>query len=294
MKKTLPFLCFITVGLVSAALPGQSYAENPITNQAQVNKNNPRTMEESASLNYQHTGNATSLTTDSGEILYPYAHSHPTIDCAPLHHLCVIHLMDHEKINNLSLGDTVRWIVQTGEAGTRAVVLIKPTEDKLTTNLVITTNRGRIYYLNLQSTANHYIPMVGFYDPEEIIKHVLDQQEKITEQQKDNIATLPSVNPQDINFDYWCEGSETLPERVFSSLGKVFIQLPTAWIEGKAPVLFIVENGQEILTNYELNHHYYVVNHLFKEAHLIIGSGNNQKTITIHAGKRPLFESWLN
>ncbi|HQT81881.1 MAG: hypothetical protein B7Z60_01005 [Ferrovum sp. 37-45-19] len=293
MKKTLPFLCFITVGLVSAALPGQSYAENPITNQAQVNKNNPRTMEESASLNYQHTGNATSLTTDSGEILYPYAHSHPTIDCAPLH-LCVIHLMDHEKINNLSLGDTVRWIVQTGEAGTRAVVLIKPTEDKLTTNLVITTNRGRIYYLNLQSTANHYIPMVGFYDPEEIIKHVLDQQEKITEQQKDNIATLPSVNPQDINFDYWCEGSETLPERIFSSLGKVFIQLPTAWIEGKAPVLFIVENGQEILTNYELNHHYYVVNHLFKEAHLIIGSGNNQKTITIHAGKRPLFESWLN
>ncbi|MBU6468864.1 MAG: TrbG/VirB9 family P-type conjugative transfer protein [Betaproteobacteria bacterium] len=294
MKKTLPFICLITVGLTNFTYPTSSLAANLNSkNPTSTALNRSHQLEEKASLSFEQTGQASSLTTDSGEILYPYGHSHPTIECAPLH-VCVIHLMENEKVSNISLGDSVRWIVQTGYAGNRSVVMIKPTEEKLNTNLVITTNLGRIYYLNLQSSANHYLPMVGFYDPEEIIQHVIDKQEKIDSQHKEEVATLPSVNPQDINFDYWCEGSDTLPERVFSSLGKVFIQLPKAWIDGKAPTLFVVENGQEVLTNFELNHHYYVVNHLFKEAHLVIGSGSNQQTITIHAGKPSLLGSWLN
>ncbi len=294
MNNTIPFICLMTIGLTNYIYTSNVSAEsiNPKSGVLNIETNinnqnkNPLPLAEP----FNKVSNSTS---ESGEILYPYGHSHPTIECAPLH-ICVIHLMANEKINNLSLGDTVRWIIQTGQAGSRAVVMVKPTEDKLNTNLVITTSLGRIYYLNLVSTTNHYLPMVGFYDPDEIIQHVLDQQEKITAQKKEVIATLPSVNPQDIDFNYWCEGTEPLPDRVFSSLGKVFIQLPTEWIDGKAPALFIVENGKEVLTNYEINHHYYVVNHLFKEAHLILGSGDNQQTVTIHAGKRPLFGNLFN
>ncbi|KXW56458.1 TrbG/VirB9 family P-type conjugative transfer protein [Ferrovum sp. PN-J185] len=294
MNNTIPFICLITIGLTNCIYTPNVSAES-------INKDNGVLNIESKVSNQDK--NRLSLTktldkinqqrTEAGELLYPYGHSQPTIECAPLH-VCVIHLMENEKISNLSLGDTVRWIIQTGQAGHRAVVMIKPTEDKLNTNLVITTTLGRIYYLNLISTSNHYLPMVGFYDPDEIIQHVLDQQEKITEQKKEAIATLPSVNPQDIDFNYWCDGADPLPERVFSSLGKVFIQLPKEWIEGKAPVLFIVENGKEVLTNYEINHHYYVVNHLFKEAHLVLGSGDNQQIITIHSGKRPYFGNLFN
>lgn len=130
-----------------------------------------RRAERVAALQWARTGVAPALTGTNGEILYAYGESHPEVRCAPLH-LCVIALLPHEKIVNLSLGDSVRWLAQPAEAGDRPVIVIKPTVAGLATNLVVTTSDGHLYYLDLVSSPARFVPEIGFYDPRALVATV--------------------------------------------------------------------------------------------------------------------------
>ncbi|MBK7656782.1 MAG: TrbG/VirB9 family P-type conjugative transfer protein [Betaproteobacteria bacterium] len=80
-------------------------------------------------------------------------------------HVCSVALQDGEAATSVSIGDTVRWLLQTATAGTKPVLMIKPTQAGLSTNLVVTTDKGRIYYMHLVSSKTEYVPMVSWYDP---------------------------------------------------------------------------------------------------------------------------------
>ena len=56
---------------------------------------------------------------------------------------------------------------------------------------------------------------------------------------------------------------------------------------GNAPAVFVMEDGKEQLTNFQMIQGYYVIDQLFHEAKLLLGTGSNKQVVTIHAGSRP-------
>ena len=101
-----------------------------------------------AAKRWSRDGTADVLIGTNGQVEYAYGQSRPVITCAPLH-LCTLQLMEGENITNMAIGDSVRWTVQQATAGDRPVVVVKPTQTSLNTNLTITTDAGRVYYLTL-------------------------------------------------------------------------------------------------------------------------------------------------
>jgi type IV secretory pathway VirB9-like protein len=109
---------------------------------------------------WEQTGAADALIGASGAVEYPYGYSRPKITCAPLH-VCSVALQDGEAVTSVSIGDTVRWLLQNATAGSKPVLMIKPTQAGLSTNLVVTTDKGRVYYMHLVSSKAEYVPMVS-------------------------------------------------------------------------------------------------------------------------------------
>ena len=130
---------------------------------------------------YQRTGRARVL--EVGQtILVPYGQVDPVLKTALLR-TTLIELGPNEWVVDRFMGDTLRWDVDFGTVGTeqsfRQIVSVKPTDQDLTTSLILTTNVGRIYQLTLDSepypgiqrtqnpTDIPYTAHVKFYYPDE-------------------------------------------------------------------------------------------------------------------------------
>jgi type IV secretion system protein VirB9 len=204
----------------------------------------------------------------------------------------VIKLLPGEKIAGSALGDKIRWTLTNLQLGNQAVVLVRPMQDNITTNLVIAATNGKIYDLTLVSDKSKFVPTVGFYDPQQewdksVIGVKMQNQAKAAAQRKATM-TLPDINPADLDFAYYATGPrEYRPIRIFSAAGKVYLQMPMTMKYGNAPAVFVIEDGKEQLTNFQLINGYFVIDQLFHEAKLLLGTGDNKQVVTIHAGSRP-------
>lgn len=251
--------------------------------------------EAGAAAVWAKTGTAPTLAGSNGEVMYAYGQSHPEILCAPLH-VCMVKLLpgDTGKIV-LSIGDSVRWRAKAIPTGDSAVVVIKATEPNIQTNLIVSVPKtGHVYYLNLVSEKAAFVPEVGFYDPQAMIEtQVIEDsrhQAEAEKQRRTVVGDLGSISPADLDFDYWWKGPQAYrPVRAFSAQGHVYIQMPASMRYGDAPALFVIDNGKEELTNYRLVGQYFVVDQLFSEAKLLLGTGDDKVVITIHAGPKPSF-----
>jgi len=254
---------------------------------------------ELASKIWASSGKAEILVGDDGEVMYAYGASRPIITCAPVH-VCVIKFLVGEKITSLSIGDSVRWKVQPTTAGKIPVVVVKPTAVGIATNLVITTDHGRVYYLTLRSDrTGEYVPEIAFYDPQQLVE-VVNQEadQKVEEDQKKKaatVATLPGIDPATLDFDYSVNGGygTIKPVRVFSSAGHTYIQMPENIGYGDAPAIFVVINNEQQLANFRLVGAYYVIDGIPQEIKLVLGAGAHAKTVTVthkkHTHSLPLF-----
>lgn len=220
------------------------------------------------------------LAAGEGRVLFPYGQSQPTITCAPLH-ICVVSLMPGEKINDLSIGDSVRWLVQTSQAGESPIVIIKPTEAGLGTNLVISTNRQRVYYLILESSATRYQPQVGFYDAAEMTIHFTR-----SENEEASRALAPGkIDPASLDFNYVCEsngGDDFVPSRVFSGNGHVYLQMPQSMKSGDAPAIFNMSTDSTELINsrFDPTKGYFVVDGTPSKLKLVVGNKDGNRSVT--------------
>jgi type IV secretion system protein TrbG len=247
-----------------------------------------------AAREWSATGTAPTLVGKNGVVMYAYGESHPEVVCAPLH-ACAIELLSPDTITDRSIGDSVRWHVQTATAGQRPVLIVKPVRSGLSTNLVVTTAKGRVYYIALQSDRSSFVPAVGFYDPAALVEHINrrlgDRVAQAEAKRQRLVASLGNVNPADLDYSYWTEGPKALrPVRVFSAQGHVYIQMPKSLQYRNAPALFVVgSKGGNQLVNYRVVGRYYVVDEMFREARLVLGTGSGAQVVTIHAGHKP---SW--
>jgi type IV secretion system protein VirB9 len=223
---------------------------------------------------YRRTGEARTIQ-QSAYVAYPYGHSQPTLTCAPLR-ACVIELEANEAVLGIVSGDTERWIIGqtlTGPGGTTPLVVVKPTDHDLTTNLVVTTDR-RIYELTLdappaprrgrrssdENPQGLYTRRIRFYYPDDMIRtfdaQVAAEQAAAEAQERETANRIPmgpDFRLENLNFNYDWQGSERFPfepEQVFDDGAHTYVKVPASAANEAAPVLFVVEGGERVLVNY--------------------------------------------
>jgi type IV secretion system protein TrbG len=191
--------------------------------------------------------------TKDGRILYTYGVGLPTAVCAPFR-VCTIELQVGEKITGEpQLGDSVRWEISPGTSGSgdaaMPLLIVKPRQDGLDTNMVITTDR-RTYYVRLVSRSTDYIARMAFnYPDDEKVKWqaYLKKQEEQAAQER-AASRVDGIAPGGIDslyFDYEVKGSDHDPSikplRVLDDGVKTYIvmsplaehrELPTLVIHG--------------------------------------------------------------
>jgi type IV secretion system protein VirB9 len=241
---------------------------------------------------FQETGNAP-VVRKPGFVVFPYGERQPILYCKPLR-ICDIELEAGEGVLNVALGDSERWIASKMESGAedarRAHVVVKPTEFDLSTNLVITTDR-RVYHLGLISSLEEtggYFRSVRFYYPQDTVERWSDAaaaaREGASREREREVAHLPLVSPEGLNFGYRIDGDRVpwRPVQAFDDGTRVFIQMPGAMSATEAPALFVVTGDKEqALVNYRLRGRYFVVDKLFAEAALVLGVGGKQERVIV-------------
>ena len=253
-----------------------------------------------AANRWEQTGAAEALVGASGAVEYPYGYSRPTITCAPLH-VCSVALQDGEAVTSVSIGDTVRWLLQNATAGSKPVMMLKPTQAGLSTNLVVTTDKGRIYYMHLVSSKTEYVPMVSWYDPAAMTRDLSAEAQALARQKAEFDATIAAtklaaeqarsqrvvadksvgkLDPTTLDFGYTCTGEAAFkPARVFANDTHTFIQLPPGAAASDAPAVFNSSNNETELLNSRLVNGYYIIDGKPAKLSLVLGAGNSAQTV---------------
>lgn len=105
-----------------------------------------------------------------GKVVYVHGASLPTIVATPMQ-VCDVELEAGETVNEIVVGDSARWLVVSGSAGSgpgaTVHLFIKPVDAGLESSAVITTDR-RVYHLRLVSQRSGHTPYVGFLYSDEL------------------------------------------------------------------------------------------------------------------------------
>lgn len=232
-----------------------------------------------------------------GSVVYLYGATLPTLVCAPLQ-VCVIRLQAGEVVNDAHAGDKVRWRISPATSGTGAdattLIIVKPTDAGLTTNLFIATNR-RTYSIKLVSTQKEWMPVLSFDYPDEVDA----AWNAYAQQRAQQVAatTLPTgLNLTNLDFNFEIRGDRPrwTPQRVYSDGVKTYIQFPSANFAGsEAPALValgrdggLFSSPTRELVNYRIIGDLYVVDQVIDRAALISGVGSRQVEVIIeHRGQ---------
>lgn len=243
------------------------------------------------------TGNSSRPATGTeGAAIFGFGETLPAIVCAPLF-VCDVMLQPGEIINDINLGDAVRWKVSPARSGAGASavthILIKPTDAGLQTNLVVTTDR-RTYVLKLVSHRTDWMPRVAFSYPDEVraewenflasqrAEQAAASMRQFEYTQANVMTTGENIAALDFGFKITGDNPAWRPLRVYADGEKTYIQFPAAMRNAEAPVLVGVGAGNEAqIINYRADGDRYVVDQVIDRAALISGVGRRQVKVEI-------------
>ena len=185
----------------------------------------------------------------------------------------------------VAAGDTARWIIgdtESGDGDKKLVhILVKPTQRRLATNLVINTDR-RTYHIELQAIDQTYMASVSWRYPQDELIAIHQQQAAAADTAKATLAQ--NLDPTKLNFGYKLDGDKPSwrPLRAFDDGKQVYIELPGNIATGDLPPLFLIgADGKAELVNYRVKDNFFIVDRLFDRAELRLGDKNTQKVVTI-------------
>lgn len=224
---------------------------------------------------------------EDGSFVFPYGPALHTIICAPLH-LCDVALQPGESVQQLEVGDTLRWQVKLSssiqDGKDVAHLIIKPTMVGISSNLVAITDK-RTYNLRLISKQDRsWIPKVAFSYPDEEMK--ASWAAYFAEQKSRQSSNLigNAMNGGTLDFRYKLKGSKPVwrPTQIYSDHEKTYIHLPPAAQNSEIPVLLIEGPGStDQLVNYRLDGDRFIVDTVIHRATLISGVGRHQERVEI-------------
>ena len=236
--------------------------------------------------NYLNNGQADVITRPDGTILYPYGLAQANLTAKKMMYSKIV-LQEGEKIMSAAAGDTTRWNILPNYVGNATnftpVVLVKPFMGGLQTSLSIITDK-RDYDISIQSVdSGDYMPRIGFYYPQ-------DKADSINvglppDKIENNNSKQPKINIENIKYDYTIKGDHKLswyPTSVFEDGNKVFIRMPNHADHSQLPVFMTIDrSGQTEVVNYRYFKPYYVIDKIFDQGVLILGTEKYRQIIKI-------------
>lgn len=183
----------------------------------------------------------------------------------------------------VAAGDTARWMIADTLSGAGAAqkvhILVKPLRPDITTNLVINTDR-RTYHIELRATPEVYMASVSWSYPQDGLIALRGAQ--------GNEARAAAVDTgivlHNLSFDYRISGDRPAwrPVRVFDDGRRTIIEFPPEISTSEMPPFFVIgQDGETELVNYRVEGRFLVVDRLFREAQLRLGSGRRQVRVDI-------------
>lgn len=248
---------------------------------------------DAATREFRSTGVARTVV-QGNFVNFPYGHSQPTLTCARLR-ACIIELQPGEIVLSRIAGDLERWEIAPAPAGAdgkTTLVVVKPKDCDITTNLVLATDR-RTYDLTLDSPPcrtgsgrsatnpqDPYVRHVRFYYPDETIA-----------EWSKPAAPRVGADIAQLNFKYSIKRDKKFPwqpAQVFDDGAHVYIKLPDAARHSEAPALFMVEeDGSRTLLNYTVLGDTYVTDRLFQRAELVAGIKGKERKVVLERRGAP-------
>ncbi|MDR1579803.1 MAG: TrbG/VirB9 family P-type conjugative transfer protein [Synergistaceae bacterium] len=232
---------------------------------------------------------------DNGRINFYFGTLNPRIVCKPLR-LTDIELEPGEKVRNVHISDSARWMVSSAQSGTdgelAAHVIVKPLAPDIAANMLIHTDR-RTYSLEFVSgVEGQFMPYVGFVYPDvpsamkaadaESWNRLLaaykraDDVKAAEEASRKPEITARTVDPENIYTKYTIKvvkgkNIPWKPTSAYDSGGHTYIVMPAKMSVTESPAFFIKTNGKEKLTNYRVEGDRYIVDRLFDIGILQVG-----------------------
>jgi P-type conjugative transfer protein TrbG len=222
-----------------------------------------------------------------GTLNFAYGQTLPSVICAPLY-ACDVSLEPGEVVQQVDVGDAVRWKVTPAVSGTGAHavthLIVKPTDAGLLSNMVVMTDR-RSYTIKLVSRKDLWTPKVAFTYPEDTQSRWKEYIQQRTQNQNAAYRLISNnTNPAPLDFGFHVKGDSPhwRPLRVYTDYEKTYIEFPPAIRNGEAPVLVIIgPESREQLVNYRMLDNRYVVDQVVQHAALISGVGRHQERVDI-------------
>jgi P-type conjugative transfer protein TrbG len=241
---------------------------------------------------YELTGNAEVIET-SQAVKFPFGQNTPIIYCTPLR-TCEIKLEVGESITGVYPGDTSRWLFEEAISGQGAQqqshVIFKPKHYDIVTNAIITTTK-RTYNVELHSKKDAAVKQFEFYYPQDIEEQwraILKEALLERKAQNNQLHQAKLIWNQPLDFHYrietaiFAEKPIWTPLRVFNDGVHVYIEIPPQAATTSLPSLLTLgKDDQPKLVNYRIQKPYYIVDELFQQAILEIGTGQEEKRVTI-------------
>lgn len=241
-----------------------------------------------AAQEYRDGGKARTIV-EGRFVTYPHGHAQPVVTCAVLR-ACVIELEPGEVVLSKIAGDTERWEIvpaPAGPDGRTTLVVVKPRDCDISTNLVLATDR-RLYDLTLDAPPcpvavadsptnpqQPYVRHVRFYYPDDLV---------VEWSRPEPVRVAADVVA--LNFRYRVKKDKQFPwapAQVFDDGARTYIKLPSDARHAEAPVLFVLEkDGSKTLMNYTLmGGDTYVTDRVFERAVLVVGVDGKERRVLL-------------
>jgi type IV secretion system protein VirB9 len=219
------------------------------------------------------------IQTPEGKVVYLHGLSMPTVIGAPMQ-ISDIELEPGEVVNEILVGDTTRWLVESGVSGNNVThIFVKPLDSGLQTTLVVTTDR-RVYHIKLVSKKEDFNPYVGFLYQNQA--KVLTDQERKDRRWATGEISGQTVDLSSLDFGYRVIGKTSWkPVQIFNNGRQTFIKLPDSAAKTEIPVLLALKGRREQIVNYRVHHNTFVVDGLFEHLALVSGVGRSQERVEI-------------
>lgn len=234
---------------------------------------------------------------NNGRINFYFGTMVPRIVCRPLR-MTDIELEPGERVTGLNIADNSRWSIASSTSGTLDMltthIIVKPHLPKISTNLLIHSDR-RTYAIELVSVEEgQYMPFIGFLYPaspsrigaetEEAWEKLMKEYRNSDEYSSETKAySFNAADPKNINLEYTIKvtrGNNVpwKPKHVYDINGKTYIVMNPNMKFSEAPVIFEKKDNSEKLMNYRVHGDIYIIDRLFDIA--IMTAGKDRVVIT--------------
>lgn len=246
---------------------------------------------ESAYREFTQTGTARVIRPDrdGAYLLYPFGYERPVVHCPRLN-ACMIALEPGERLTDDPMaGDTERWIIGTSVMGGREqslLVIVKPQDCDLSTNLLIPTDR-RVYEVSLTSDRcggrgreEVFTRRVKFWYPDEMRAE--------QEEARARFASAPARDAS-LNHAYrvdrgpWWNRKHYpwMPQDVYDDGVRTYVVLPAGARGEEMPLLYSLDSDERQVLNYALRGDTLVADRVLRRAALVVGSGKGEHSVKI-------------